>query len=154
MKEKQKALVENRKAYHDFHIHERMEAGIVLLGTEIKSLRSGKAHLRESYAQMKDEEIYLMNCHISPYDPASRFNHDPMRPRKLLLHKKEIRKLFGKTQIKGFTLVPLKIYLKRGRAKLELGLATSKKEYDKRETIKRREADLMISKAMKDRGKA
>ena len=151
MSEGIKILIENRKAYHDYHIEDRMEAGIVLKGTEIKSLRMGKAHLRDSYADLRGGELFLINCHISPYDPASQFNHDPLRPRKLLLHKQEIKKLFGKMEIKGFSLVPLKIYLKRGHAKLELGIATGKKSFDKRETIKKREADLIISKAIKAR---
>ena len=151
MRENVKILVENRKAFHDYHIHERMEAGIVLLGTEIKSLRKGKAHLRESYAEITDEEAFLVKCHISPYDPASQFSHDPLRRRKLLLHKREIKKLFGRTERKGFTLIPLKIYIKRGRAKVELGLATGKRAFDKRASIKKREADLEISRAMRNK---
>jgi SsrA-binding protein len=151
MTDKIKIVTENRKAYHDYHIHERMEAGVVLKGTEIKSLRNGKVHLRDSYAEVKNEEIFLVSCHISPYDPASQFNHDPLRRRKLLLHKKEIKKLFDRIEIKGFNLIPLKIYLKGGRAKVELGIATGKKTFDKREAIKKREADLDIAKAMKSR---
>jgi len=151
MKEGIKVLVGNRKALHNYHVHERIEAGIVLKGTEIKSLRMGRGNLRDSYAEIKNEEVFLVKCHISPYDPASQFNHDPMRRRKLLLRKREIRKLYGKTELKGRILIPLKIYLIRGRAKIELGIATGKKAFDKRESIKKREADLAISRAMKDR---
>lgn len=151
MTEKIKIVTENRKAYHDYHIHERMEAGIVLKGTEIKSLRMGKAHLRDSYAEIRNGELFLVSCHISPYDPASQFNHDPLRRRKLLMHKKEIEKLFARIEIKGFSLIPLKIYFKGGMAKVELGIATGKKEFDKRESIKKKEADMDIAKAMKSR---
>ncbi len=147
-----KILIQNRKAFHDYHIHDKFEAGIVLFGTEIKSIRMGKVHLRDSYAEIsKDEEVFLVNCHIGPYDPASQFNHDPLRRRKLLLHKKEIHKLIAKADRKGFNLIPLKIYLKRGRAKVELGIGTGKKDYDKRQAIKKREADMDIMKAMKNR---
>ncbi|MBI5186888.1 MAG: SsrA-binding protein SmpB [Nitrospinae bacterium] len=151
MTDKIKIITENRKAYHDYHIHERMEAGMVLKGTEIKSLRMGKAHLRDSYAEIRNEELFLVSCHISPYDPASQFNHDPLRRRKLLMHKKEIQKLFARIEIKGFSLIPLKIYFKGGMAKVELGIATGKKEFDKRESIKKKEADMDIAKAMKQR---
>ncbi len=151
--EPMKILLQNRKAFHNYHIHEKIEAGIVLVGTEIKSLRDGKAHLHDSFAQIIHEELFLVNCHISPYDPASQFNHNPLRRRKLLVHKKEIKKLIGKMDRKGFNLVPLRIYLKRGKAKVELGMATGKKDYDKRETIRKREADMAISKAMKDQAR-
>lgn len=151
MTKKIKIVTENRKAYHDYHIHERMEAGIVLKGTEIKSLRMGKAHLRDSYAEIRNGELFLVSCHISPYDPASQFNHDPLRRRKLLMHKKEIEKLFARIEIKGFSLIPLKIYFKGGMAKVELGIAAGKKEFDKRESIKKKEADMDIAKAMKSR---
>ncbi len=142
----------NRKAFHDYFIEERFEAGIVLQGTEVKSLRDGRANLQDSYASARDGEVYLYNCHISPYSHGNIMNHDPTRPRKLLLHKKEINKLMGKTQQKGLTLIPLRIYFsKRGHAKVELGLAKGKKLYDRRESIKAREAGREVERAIKER---
>lgn len=150
--EDNRAVVTNRKAYHDYFIEEKFEAGMVLQGTEVKSLRDGRANLQDSYASVKDGEVFLHNCHISPYSHGNIMNHDPMRVRKLLLHKKEIDKLLGKTQQKGLTLVPLRIYFsKRGHAKVELGLAKGKKLYDRRETIKAREAGREVERAIKDR---
>jgi SsrA-binding protein len=139
----------NRKAYHNYAIIETYEAGISLLGTEVKSLREGKANLKDSYAIIKDNEVFLLNCHISPYSHGNIQNHDPLRTRKLLLHKKEINKLMGSVTRKGFTLIPLKIYFKRGKAKVEIGLAKGKRKYEKRDTIKEREARREIEKYLK-----
>ena len=130
----------NRKAYHDYFIEETCEAGITLLGTEVKSLREGKANLKDSYALIKGNEIFLLNCHISPYSHGNIQNHDPLRTRKLLLHRKEINKLWGKLTQKGLTLIPLKIYFKKGKAKVEIGLCKGKKQYEKREVLKEKEA--------------
>lgn len=146
-----KIACENRKARHDYFIHETYEAGIELRGTEVKSLRAGKANLRDSYAEVKDGEIFVEHLHISPYEQGNIFNHDPLRRRRLLLHKREILKLFGKTREKGFTLVPLKIYFKQGRAKLELALASGKHNYDKREALHEKTAQRDIERAMKER---
>jgi SsrA-binding protein len=134
----EKLICQNRKAWHEYFIEDRFEAGMVLLGTEVKSLRDGKASLGDSYAKIKEGEIFLVDAHINPYGHANRFNHDPLRPRKLLLHKTEIRRLIGKIQEKGFTLIPLRLYFSDGKAKVELGLAKGKKLYDKRETLKRK----------------
>ncbi|MBC7359129.1 MAG: SsrA-binding protein SmpB [Desulfacinum sp.] len=134
-----KIVCQNKKARHDFEIVETVEAGMVLQGTEVKSLREGRANLKDSYAKIKGEEIWLYDLHISPYPHASYNNHEPERTRKLLLHKREIRRLMGKTQEKGLTLVPLKIYFRKGKAKVELALARGKKAYDKRERIKKKE---------------
>lgn len=147
-----KVAATNRKAYHDYFIEEKFEAGIVLTGTEVKSLRDGRATLQDSYASVKDGEVFLYHCHISPYSHGNLMNHDPLRVRKLLLHKKEINKLLGKTQQKGLTLVPLRIYFsERGKAKVELGLAKGKKQYDRRESIKAREAGREVERAIKER---
>jgi SsrA-binding protein len=140
----------NRKAFHDYTIEEKMEAGIVLRGTEVKSLREGKVNLRDSYASVDHEEVILHNCHITPYSHGNIMNHDPLRPRKLLLHRKEISKLLGKTQQKGLTIVPLRIFFSpRGKAKIEIALAKGKKQYDRRETIKTREAGREVERALK-----
>jgi SsrA-binding protein len=144
-----KIVAQNRKAFHDYSIEETVEAGIVLTGTEVKSLRDGKANLKDSYVLIKDSEALLLNCHISPYTHGNITNHDPLRTRKLLLHKKEISRLQGKAFQKGYSLIPLKIYFKGPRAKVEIGLARGKKTYEKRETIKKREADREIERAMK-----
>jgi SsrA-binding protein len=142
----------NRKAFHDYAIEEKMEAGIVLRGTEVKSLREGKVNLRDSYASVDHEQVILHNCHITPYSHGNIMNHDPLRPRKLLLHRKEISKLLGKTQQKGLTIVPLRIYFSpRGKAKVEIALAKGKKQYDRREATKQREAGREVERAMKDR---
>lgn len=148
-----KIAAENRKARHDYHIHEVFETGLVLQGTEVKSLRAGKANLKDSYAQIKDGEIYLYNMHVSPYEQGNIFNHDPLRPRKLLMHKAEIIKLFSKTREKGFALVPLKIYFSHGRAKLEIALASGKKNYDKRQDLAERAAKRDMDRAIKERQK-
>lgn len=141
----------NRKARHDYHIEETYEAGIVLTGTEIKSIRAGRVNIRDSYARVDNGEVFLLNAHVSPYDQGNRYNHDPLRPRKLLLNKREIRQLHSKTQEKGLTLIPLRIYLKNGRAKLELAVARGKKLYDKREDIASRDAKREMERAFKER---
>ena len=145
----EKTVTTNRKAFHDYQIHERYEAGISLVGTEVKSLREGRANLKDSYAVIKDSEAYLLNCHISPYSHGNIQNHDPLRTRKLLLHKKEINKLWGKTSQQGFTLIPLKIYFKNGKAKVEIGLAKGKRQYEKRTAIKEKEARREIERHIK-----
>ncbi|MDP2690393.1 MAG: SsrA-binding protein SmpB [Deltaproteobacteria bacterium] len=145
-------VCQNKKAYHDYFIDETIEAGIMLTGTEVKSLRLGKANLKDSYARIKGEEIFLINTHISPYARADSFRQqDPERTRKLLLHKKEILRLIGKTREKGYTLIPTKIYFKGGKAKVELGLAKGKTTYDKRETLKKKEAAREVQKEFKQR---
>jgi SsrA-binding protein len=144
-----KVVCTNRKAYHDYHIEDTLEAGIALLGTEVKSLREGRANLRDSYAVMRGEEVFLVNCHISPYSHGNIANHDPLRDRKLLLHRSEIERLAGKVAQKGYSLIPLKIYLKGPRFKVELGLARGKRFFEKREAIKEREAKKEIEKALK-----
>ena len=145
-----KVLVTNRKAYHDYFIEEKFEAGIMLQGTEVKSLREGRVNLQDSYASVKGDEVFLHHCHISPYSHGNIMNHEPLRTRKLLLHRKEIDKLLGKTKQQGLTLIPLRIYFsKRGLAKVELGLAKGKKQHDRRETIKAREASREVERAMK-----
>ena len=147
-----KVVVTNRKAYHDYFIEEKFEAGIVLQGTEVKSLRDGRVNLRDSYASVRNGEVFLYHCHISPYSHGNIMNHDPIRVRKLLLHKKEINKLLGKTLQKGLTLIPLRIYFsKRSQAKVELGLAKGKKLYDRRESIKTREAGREVERVIKER---
>ena len=134
----EKLICQNKKARHNYLIEDKYEAGIALLGTEVKSLREGRANLGDSYGKIKNGEVFLVDAHISPYSYANRFNHDPLRPRKLLLHKREIRRLIGKVQEKGFTLIPLRLYFSNGRAKVELGLGKGKKLFDKRETLKRK----------------
>jgi len=146
-----KIVCQNKKARHDYHIIEVLEAGMVLVGTEVKSLREGRANLKDSYARIRDGELYLMQAYISPYSHASHDNHDPERIRKLLVHQRELKRLTGKTQEKGLTLVPLKIYFKDGKAKIELALASGKKSYDKRETLKRQTQKREMERAIKDR---
>ncbi len=147
----EKVVATNRLASHNYFLLERFEAGMELLGTEVKSLRTGQANLRESYAAIKDDQAWLMNCHIAPYAAGGYSNHSPLRPRRLLLHRQEIRKLFGKSREKGLTLVPLRIYFKRGRAKCEIALAKGKKIHDKRETIRRRTTEREVAEAMRNR---
>ena len=144
-----RAITINRKAYHDYHIQESFEAGIVLKGSEIKSIRDGKVNLRDAYAKPGNGELWLYNSHIASYDAASYNTHEPTRPRKLLLHRKEIDNLAGKVMQRGLTLVPLKLYIKHGIAKIELGVARGKKVYDKRETIARRATERKIERALK-----
>ena len=141
----------NRKAYHDYHIQESFEAGIVLKGSEIKSIRAGKVNLSDAYAKPENGELWLYNSHIASYDAASYNTHEPIRPRKLLLHRKEIDILAGKVMQKSLTLVPLKLYIKHGVAKVELGVAKGKKVYDKREAIARRDAEREMDRALKYR---
>ncbi len=134
-----KIVAENRKARHDYHIDEEFETGVVLRGTEVKSLRQGRAILKDAYARIKNGEVFIHQMHISPYPFAYYDNHDPLRPRKLLLHKREIKRLYGKVNEKGLTLIPLKMYFKNGKAKISIALARGKRQYDKRDSIRRRE---------------
>ncbi|MFW6159943.1 MAG: SsrA-binding protein SmpB [Acidobacteriota bacterium] len=137
-----KIVATNKKAFFDYEIIETYEAGIALLGSEVKSIREGRISLKESYAEIKDGEVFLINCHISPYEAANQFNHEPMRERKLLLHRREIKRLTGKTTEKGLTLVPTKVFLNdKGRVKLEIALAKGKKAYQKREVIRERDRE-------------
>ena len=144
-------VANNKKARHDYFIEDVMEAGLVLTGTEIKSIRQGKVNLKESYAKIDNGEVIVLGMHISPYEQGNRFNVDPLRPRKLLLHKQEIRKLIGYTTLKGLTLVPLTMYInEKGMAKMELAVARGKKEYDKRDTIAKKDADRRMQQAAKN----
>jgi SsrA-binding protein len=147
----QSNVAENRKAYHDYHLLETFEAGVVLLGTEVKAIREGRINLRDSFARVEDGEVFLYNVNISPYSHRGYSEHEPLRRRKLLLHRDEIRKLIGKTVERGMTLVPVRMYFKNGRVKVAVSLARGKKDYDKRETIKRREADRESRAAIKAR---
>lgn len=145
-----KVVANNKKARHDYFIEDTYETGIVLTGTEIKSIRQGKVNIKESYAKIENGEMILYGMHISPYEHGNRFNVDPLRPRKLLLHKREIQKLIGYTTLKGLTLVPLRLYInEKGRAKLELAVVRGKKDYDKRNTIAKRDADRRMQQAMR-----
>jgi SsrA-binding protein len=146
-----KTIVVNRKARHDYEIVERIEAGLALTGTEIKSIRDGRISLKEAYARPEGSELWLVGAHIAPYPAASRFNHEPTRRRKLLLHKSEIRELARAVNEQGLTLVPLRLYLKRGMAKLELALARGRRKYDKRQAIARREAERQMQRALRQR---
>ncbi len=148
-----KMIAQNKKAYHDYSIEETYEAGIVLQGTEIKSIRQGKVNLKDSYARIEKGEVFLIGMHISPYEQGNRYNHDPLRERKLLLHNKEISKLIGETKEIGYSLVPLKLYLKNGYAKVLIGLAKGKKKYDKREDLKKKEAKREVERAFRERQK-
>lgn len=150
----QKNIAENRKARHDYFIEESYEAGIALQGTEVKSCRAGRVNLRDGYAQIENGEIYLQNVHISPYEQANRFNHEPLRKRKLLMHRGEILRLFGKVREKGYTLVALRMYFNdKGRAKVEIGLAKGKKSYDKRDDIATRDVEREIARAMRGKNR-
>ncbi|RRN74823.1 SsrA-binding protein SmpB [Peribacillus simplex] len=148
-----KQLAQNKKAYHDFFIEQTFEAGIVLKGTEIKAIRGARVNLKDAFAKIENGEIYLYNMHVSPYEQGNQFNHDPLRTRKLLLHKKEISKLIGETKEAGYTIVPLKMYLKNGFAKVLIGLGKGKKQYDKRDDLKKKEAKRDIERAFRDRQK-
>ena len=141
-------IAANRKARRDFRLLESYEAGIVLQGTEVKSLRTGRASLQDSFASIDRGEVFLYNMHIPPYESGNRFNHDPKRTRKLLFHRSEIKRLIGKASARGLTLVPTRLYFKRGRAKVEIALARGKREYDKREDIKKREAQIEMRRAL------
>lgn len=146
----EKTIAENRKARHDFHIEETVEAGIVLTGTEIKSIRAGRVNLRDSHAVIQRGEVFLVNMHVAPWEKGNRYNHEPDRTRKLLLHRREIDDLYGKVRVRGYTLVPLRVYIRRGRAKVELALARGRKSYDKREAIAEREARRKMERAVKE----
>ncbi|MEQ1869827.1 MAG: SsrA-binding protein SmpB [Vicinamibacterales bacterium] len=142
---------ENRKAFHDYHLVETFEAGLVLLGTEVKAIREGRVNLRDSYARVEEGEIFVYNIHISPYSHRGYADHEPLRRRKLLLHRQEIRKLIGKTVERGMTLVPVRMYFKNGRVKIAVSLAKGKKDYDKRDAIKKRDTDRETRAAIKSR---
>ncbi|WP_100332281.1 SsrA-binding protein SmpB [Bacillus xiapuensis] len=148
-----KVIAQNKKARHDYFIEETYEAGIVLQGTEIKSIRNGRVNLKDAFARVHNGEVFVYNMHISPYEQGNRFNHDPLRTRKLLLHRKQIDKLIGETKEAGYSIVPLKLYLKDGYAKLLIGLGKGKKKFDKREDLKRKEAKRDIERAFRDRQK-
>ncbi|WP_026688413.1 SsrA-binding protein SmpB [Alteribacter aurantiacus] len=145
-----KLVAQNKKARHDYHIEETYEAGLVLTGTEIKSIRGGRINLKDSFARVSNGEAWIHNVHISPYEQGNRYNHDPVRTRKLLLHRKQINQLIGLSKEKGYTLVPLKVYLKNGFAKVLIGLGKGKKKYDKREDLKSKAAKRDIERAFKD----
>ena len=139
----------NRRAYHDYFIDEKFEAGLVLLGTEVKSMRAGRANLRDGYVRVDGREAWLENVHVSPYEQGGYVNHDPLRPRKLLLHSDELASLIGKTRQKGYTLIPLRLYFARNRAKVELGLARGKRQYDKRQTLAAADAKREMERALR-----
>lgn len=144
-----KIIAQNKKAYHDYFVEEKYEAGVELFGTEVKSIRAGKVNVKEAYCDIKDGEVFVLGMHISPYEQGNVFNKDPLRPKKLLLHKKEILKLFGLVAQKGYTLVPLQIYLKNSRVKIEIGLCRGKKLYDKRDDMARNDAKRDMERAFK-----
>lgn len=146
-----KVVATNRKAAHDFNLEDRYEAGLVLKGTEIKSIRAGRVNLSDGYAQPQDGELWLFNVHIASYDPSGRYGHEPRRPRKLLLHRREINRLISHVQERGYTIVPLRLYLKDGRAKVEIALARGKRKYDKRQAIAKQDAQREIERALKER---
>lgn len=146
-----KVIADNRKAFHDYFIEDRFEAGIVLTGTEVKSIRAGKMNLKDSYVQIKDGEMWLVGVHISPYEQGNRFNPDPLRNRKLLMHKREIIRLYSVIKQEGLTLVPTQCYFRDGKVKVEIGLARGKKNYDKRDALASRDAQRDIQRTMKDR---
>jgi SsrA-binding protein len=148
----QSSIAENRKAHHDYHLLETFEAGLVLLGTEVKAVREGRVNLRDSFARVEDGEVFLYNVNISPYSHRGYADHEPLRRRKLLLRKEEIRKLIGKTVERGMTLVPVRLYFKKGRVKVAVSLAKGKKDYDKRETIRKRDVDRETRAAIKAHG--
>jgi SsrA-binding protein len=148
--EHKKILSENRKARHDYFIDDEYEAGVVLLGTEVKSLRLGRINLKDSYAKIKNGEVFVHQMHIGQYPFAHYGNHDPLRPRKLLLHNHEIRKLIGKVQEKGYSLIPVKVYFKNGKVKMSLALARGKRKYDKRESIRKRDEKRDMDRSLKD----
>jgi SsrA-binding protein len=146
-----KVIATNRKAGRDFHLEDRREAGLVLMGTEIKSIRAGRVNLSDGYVQPRDGELWLFNVHIAPYDPAGRYGHEARRPRKLLLHRREIDRLTARVHERGYTIVPVRLYLKGGRAKVEIALARGKRKYDKRQAIAKRDAERDIDRALKER---
>lgn len=144
-----KIIAQNRRARYDYFLEQKFEAGIVLLGTEVKSIRRGEVHLSEAYVDLRDNEVYITGMHINQFKEANQFNHDEDRRRKLLLNKREIKRLFDATQLSGYTIVPTKIYLKNGLVKLEIAIAKGKAEYDKRETVKKRDAQREIERSIK-----
>ena len=146
-----KPVAQNKKAFHDYFIEETLEAGIALTGTEVKSLRAGRVNLRDSYATVEKGELFLVGAHISPYEQGNIFNHDPLRSRKLLVHARELRRLYGKVRVAGYTLVPTKLYFKDGRVKVEIGLAKGKTSYDKRQTLAKKEAQRDMERAFRSR---
>ncbi len=146
-----KIIAQNKKAFHDYFVEERYEAGIELFGTEVKSIRAGKVNIKESYCDIKDGEVFAVGMHISPYEQGNVFNRDPLRPKKLLLHKREILKLFGLVAQKGYTLIPLQVYLSNSRVKVEIGLCRGKKLYDKREDMARNDAKRDMERAFRSR---
>jgi len=152
-KKAERTIAENRKALHDYHLLETFEAGMALVGTEVKAIREGRVNLRDSFARIEGGEVFVHNVHIGSYSSRGYADHEPLRPRKLLLHRHEIRKLVGKTTERGMTLVPVRMYFKNGRVKLAISLAKGKKDYDRRETIKRREIDRETRAAVKARGR-
>jgi SsrA-binding protein len=145
----EKLITKNRKAGFNYHLTDRFEAGLVLVGTEVKSLRAGRANLGDSYVVPRGEELYLVNCHISPYEPASRSNHEPMRSRKLLLQKPEILKILGRIRERGLAMIPVRLYFKNGRAKVEIALAQGKKLFDKRQDLRKKTHNREMQKALK-----
>ena len=148
-----KSIAQNRKAYHDYFVEEKLECGVALFGTEVKSIRQGKVNLKESWAQVRKGEIWVEGMHISPYEQGNQFNRDPLRGKKLLLHKAEIRKLDAAVMRQGYTLIPLELYLKEGRVKLTLGLCRGKQLHDKRDSLARRDSDREIQRALRNRQK-
>jgi len=148
-----RVIATNRKAGRDYHLEDRREAGLVLVGTEIKSIRAGRVNLSDGYVQVRDDELWLINVHIAPYDPAGRYGHEPLRPRKLLLHRREIDRLISRVQERGYTIVPVRLYLKGSRAKVEIALARGKRKYDKRQAIAKRDAERDIDRALKERAR-
>jgi SsrA-binding protein len=146
-----KVVATNRKAARDFHLEDRHEAGLVLTGTEIKSIRAGRVNLSDGYVQPRDGELWLVNTHIAPYDPSGRYGHEPRRSRKLLLHRREIDRLISRVYERGYTIVPVRLYLKHGRAKVEIALARGKRKYDKRQAIAKRDAQRDVDRAMRER---
>jgi SsrA-binding protein len=144
-----KLVAQNKKAFHDYFIEETLEAGIALTGTEVKSIRAGRVNLRDSYAAVDRGELYLIGTHISPYEQGNIYNHDPLRTRKLLVHARELRRLYGKVQMAGYTLVPTKLYFKEGRVKVEIGLAKGKAMFDKRQTLAKKEAERDMERALR-----
>jgi len=145
-----KVYASNRKAFHDYHILEQVEAGLALHGTEVKSVRAGRVNLRDAYARLQGGEMWLMNAHVSPYEQGNRWNHEPLRARKLLMHRNEILRLSSEAQRAGGTLVPLSVYDKRGKIKVQLGVAKGKRQYDKRETLAKRDAQRDVDRALSD----
>ena len=150
METNRKVISTNRKARHDFEILDTFEAGLVLVGSEIKSIRAGHVNLREGFVQARDNELWLLNTHIATYEQSGRYGHDPLRPRKLLLHRKEINRIIARVQEKGLTIVPVVLYLTRGRAKVEIALARGKRQYDKRESLRQRDSQRQIERSMRE----